>query len=71
MKRRLLILLFTFGTFSGFGSAIASSAYWHGHQAERRQAAFEAHVAEVCVNAASGAASGKSIDGRAPFTPWR
>ena len=71
MKRRLLILLFTFGTFSGFGSAIGSSAYWHGRQAERRQAAFEAHVAEVCVDAASGAASGKSVDGRAAFAPWR
>jgi len=48
MKRRLLIVLLTLGTIGGFGSGIASMR-WHGHA---RRAAFERHVAKVCVDAA-------------------
>jgi hypothetical protein len=48
MKRRLLIVLLTLGTIGGFGSGIAS-VRWHGHA---RRAAFERHVAKVCVDAA-------------------
>jgi len=51
MKRKLLIALFAFGTVAGFGSGIASMACWHG-RAHARRAAFERHVAEVCLEAA-------------------
>lgn len=51
MKRKLLIALLAFGTVAGFGSGIASMACWH-HRAEARRAAFERHVADVCVEAA-------------------
>ena len=51
MKRKLLIALFGFGTVAGFGSGIASMACWH-HRAHERRAAFEQHVADVCVEAA-------------------
>tara|TARA_B100001750_G_scaffold228966_1_gene223908 strand:+ start:2145 stop:2504 length:360 start_codon:yes stop_codon:yes gene_type:complete len=48
MKRRLLIALFSLGVIGGFGSAGAQWARHHHH----RQAAFEAHVARVCLQAA-------------------
>ena len=48
MKRRLLIVLLTLGTIGGFGSGIASMRC-HGNA---RRAAFERHVANVCVDAA-------------------
>ncbi|MBO6937476.1 MAG: hypothetical protein JJ863_21060 [Deltaproteobacteria bacterium] len=51
MKRRLLIVLFGFGTIAGFGSA---GAHWSRHHHRHRQA-FEAHVARVCVDAARAA----------------
>ena len=52
MKRRLLITVLGFGTIFGFSTGFASmSRNWHQH-AERRQANFEAHVADVCVEAA-------------------
>ena len=59
MKRRFLIALFSFGTVAGFGSGIASMAWWHGHHAHQRRAAFEAHVADVCVDAALRAQDGE------------
>lgn len=58
MKRKLLIALFTFGAVAGFGSGIGSLACWH-HHASSRRAAFERHVADVCVEAALRA-SGES-----------
>ncbi|MCA9610941.1 MAG: hypothetical protein KC619_35350 [Myxococcales bacterium] len=55
MKRKLLIVLLGFGTLFGFGSGFASMSYhWHQH-AEARRAAWEAHVADVCVEAAQRA----------------
>ncbi|HJL15613.1 MAG TPA: hypothetical protein RMH99_08160 [Sandaracinaceae bacterium LLY-WYZ-13_1] len=54
MKRTLLIALFAFGTVAGFGSGFASLACWH-HRADARRAAFERHVADVCVEAADRA----------------
>jgi len=51
MKRKLLIALLAFGTVAGFGSGIASLACGH-HRAHARRAAFERHVAELCVDAA-------------------
>ena len=48
MKRRILIVLLTLGTIGGFGSGIASMRC-HAHA---RRAAFERHVAKVCVDAA-------------------
>ena len=48
MKRRFLIVLLTLGTIGGFGSGIASMRC-HAHS---RRAAFERHVAKVCVDAA-------------------
>ena len=65
MKRRLLIGLFTFGTIAGFGSGIASMAWWHGHHAHQRRAALEAHVADLCV----GAARRAQADERAGHPP--
>ncbi len=52
MKRKLLIVLLGVGTILGFSTGFASmSHHWH-HRAEQRRAAWEAHVAEVCVGAA-------------------
>ena len=52
MKRRLLITVLGFGTIFGFSTGFASMSHnWH-QRAERRQANFEAHVADVCVDAA-------------------
>ena len=48
MKRRILIVLLTLGTIGGFGSGIATMRC-HGNA---RRAAFERHVAKVCVDAA-------------------
>ena len=55
MKRRFLIALFSFGTIFGFGSGIASMAMHTGHHHAHRRAAFERHVADVCVDAAERA----------------
>lgn len=58
-KRKLLIAGLALGTVLGFGSEIVRfRCHSHGHRA-----AFERHVADVCVNAARngterGAASG-------------
>ena len=52
MKRRLLITALSFGTIFGFASGFVSlGSHWHGHH-ERRRAAFEDHIADVCVDAA-------------------
>lgn len=58
MKRKLLIALFAFGTVAGFGSGFASLANCHQRHHERR-AAFEQHVADVCVEAAYRAREGR------------
>ena len=63
MKRRLLIALLGFGTLFGFGSGISSMAHWHHHQNARR-AAFERHVADVCVDAAYRARDDRAHDDR-------
>jgi hypothetical protein len=57
MKRKLLIALFSIGTVVGFGSGIFSMAHCHHHGRDRR-AAFERHVADVCVEAAYRARDG-------------
>lgn len=55
MKRKLLVVLLGFGTIFGFSTGFASvSHHWH-HRAAQRQAAWEAHVADVCVEAAQRA----------------
>lgn len=54
MKRKLLITLFAFGTVAGFGSGFASLACHH-ERAHTRRAAFERHVADLCVQAADRA----------------
>lgn len=69
MKRKLLIALFAFGTVAGFGSGIASMACWHG-RAHARRAAFERHVAEVCLEAAQGRAD-QAYDRPTPPPPDR
>lgn len=51
MKRRILIALLTLGTIGGFASGAASMRWRHHH----RRAAFEQHVARVCVDAARAA----------------
>ncbi len=52
MKRRFLIPLLGFGTFLGFASGFASMGADYHQRHEARRAAFEAHVADVCVDAA-------------------
>lgn len=69
MKRKLLIALFAFGTVAGFGSGIASMAMCH-HRAEGRRAAFERHVADVCVDAALRARAGERPIDRPPHPHW-
>jgi hypothetical protein len=56
MRRKLLIGLLAFGTVAGFGSGFFSMAHGgcRNHHAQRR-AAFERHVADVCVEAAQRA----------------
>ncbi|MEZ4395017.1 MAG: hypothetical protein R3A48_28400 [Polyangiales bacterium] len=56
MRYRLRIALLAFGTVAGFASGFASLACHH-HRAERR-AAFERHVARVCIDAADHARRG-------------
>jgi len=52
MKRRLLITVLAFGTLFGFASGFMSlGSHLRGHH-ERRRAAFEDHIADVCVDAA-------------------
>src|SRR5690349_1258307 len=51
MRRKALIVLLALGTVGGFGSGIASMRGWKACQNQRR-AAFEEHVAKVCVDAA-------------------
>ncbi len=47
--RSVRIVLYALGTILGFGFA-ASAPHWH----RMHRAAFERHVAEVCVEAAQG-----------------
>jgi predicted transporter len=51
MKRRILIALLSFGTIAGFGSGFASLSC----KRAKHRAAFERHVAELCVSAAKNA----------------
>ncbi len=46
--RRVLIALFALGTLGGYGSAIATGSC----HARARRAAWERHVASLCVDAA-------------------
>ncbi|AKT39415.1 hypothetical protein [Chondromyces crocatus] len=48
MHRKLIITLLAFGAIGGFASGFASL----GCRAHARRAAFERHVASVCVDAA-------------------
>jgi hypothetical protein len=50
MKRRILIAVLALGTVGGFGMGFASMRC----NARHRRAAFEQHVAKVCVDAARG-----------------
>jgi hypothetical protein len=50
MKRRILMVLFALGAIGGFGSGFCRAH----HRMAARHAAFEAHVAQVCVDAARG-----------------
>lgn len=70
MKRKLLIALFAFGTVAGFGSGIASMACWHDRHHERR-AAFERHVADVCVEAAYRARDAERPPPPSDHPDWR
>lgn len=48
MRRKALIVLLALGTVGGYASGFASMRACHNH----RRAAFEQHVAKVCVDAA-------------------
>jgi hypothetical protein len=50
MKRRILMVLLALGTVGGYASGFAHVSACH----RGREAAFERHVADVCVNAAKG-----------------
>ena len=50
MNRKIRIALLAFGTVAGYGSGIAHLACFRA-----RHAAFEQHVAKVCVDAARDA----------------
>lgn len=51
MKRKLVIALLALGTIGGFASGLRSMRC----HAQWRRSAFEAHVAQVCVDAARNA----------------
>ena len=53
MRRRLKIVLLSLGVVAGYGAGFVHLVAWHryGHGYGRR-AAFERHVADVCVDAA-------------------
>ncbi len=70
MKRKLLIAFLALGTIGGFGSGIASMSCWH-HRPEARRAAFAAHVADVCVEAALRARDAEAPIDRPPPPPPR
>lgn len=57
--RKLLIGLLAFGTVAGYASGFASFAHCARHHHEARRAAFEAHVADVCTQAALRAREGE------------
>lgn len=62
MKRRILIVLLTLGTIGGYGAGFAGVRC----RAHSRQAAFERHVAKVCVDAAragKASAAQDSVEG--------
>ncbi len=48
-RRRLAIVLLTLGTIGGYASGIASL-----HRCRSHRAAWEAHVAKLCTDAAQG-----------------
>lgn len=48
MRRKALIVLLALGTVGGYASGFASMRWCH----QQRRAAFEQHVAQVCVDAA-------------------
>jgi len=58
MKRRMLMVLLAIGTVGGYASGFA-----HMHACHRaRTAAFEHHVAEVCVDAANHGTKGATVE---------
>jgi hypothetical protein len=57
-RRRIAIVLLALGTVGGYASGIASLRHCHGD----RQAAWERHVAEVCVQAAQGGKGAAAAD---------
>ena len=59
MRRRLIIALLALGTIGGYGMGFASMRC----RAQHRRAAFERHVAEVCVDAARGERGGPAARG--------
>jgi hypothetical protein len=50
MRRRILMLLLAMGTIGGYAAGVAHMSACH----RGREAAFERHVADICVNAAKG-----------------
>jgi hypothetical protein len=63
MRRKITIALLTLGTLGGFASGFASLHC----RAHSRRAAFERHIAAVCVQAAREA---DGRPGRAAPTAW-
>ena len=55
IKRRILIAILGLGTIAGFGSGFAHTAWAIRHHHDSRRAAFEQHIADVCVEAAKRA----------------
>lgn len=66
MKRTFLIAALSFGTLFGFGTGFASLG-WHHHRAhDAHRRAFEAHIADVCVEAARRAQPGQASPAHPP-----
>ncbi|MCA9596396.1 MAG: hypothetical protein KC776_23940 [Myxococcales bacterium] len=59
MRHRIVIALLSLGVVVGFGAGFFRLAMWHRYGSRfDRKAAFERHVADVCVDAALRAKKG-------------
>lgn len=63
MRKKILIAVLALGTIGGYASGFAQMR----HCGRARRAAFEAHVAKVCVDAAK---DGKGPSAPAAADPW-
>ena len=60
MRRPILAIVLLLGAIAGFGSGIVSVVHYH----REHRAAFEQHIADVCVEAAHRAAAAEGAHER-------